>query len=535
MTEDPPSVCISYTPRDKAAAERLAAGLREAGIEVVLTDADEAGLVDGCDLFIPIVSDNTQTQSSGRFRNEWQRAAQRAAAMGDDTSFLLPVVVDNTAQRDAKVPPIFKGRAWLHFEVWGSVTPVVARVEAMLERRARMRAQAAEERRAEAEAFARSWVRRWIKRLPPWVRRLRLVWVFTVVVLPGGVIAWRVQSARSPSPQVADEAVPTVPVIPVEASSEADPAPPIRGREERDSSMPEARRGGAPVTSPPAYSDYSDSNPETRGDTTPISGRFDRDGGALREWQAQPRARGVDGMPRPFTAQQTTMTREEASAAVRDAMVAPLASEDAPKTGNEFVEPLSEAGAEGARGGGGEAEVALRALGAGDWAAAQQAIDTLADEGEGDVWIESDVFTGPLSLLQGVQWAAQIAELGWEAREHARAAWQQALGTVMARRQARPDEVALALVEAQVRVLLGQEVAALAALREFDDSEVGRAAGPQREHLIVWATMGDYAAMMDALVDRYREGRERWAQVQDWLRYDPRLAAWREQMALRRE
>ena len=115
MVEDKPTVCVSFTPRDEAAALRVATALREAGIEVVLTTEGGNDAVESCDLFLPIVSVNTQSQASGRFRNEWQRAAQRATAMHDDSTFLLPVVVDDTANREARVPDVFSSTRLVAF------------------------------------------------------------------------------------------------------------------------------------------------------------------------------------------------------------------------------------------------------------------------------------------------------------------------------------------------------------------------------------------------------------------------------------
>lgn len=149
-------------------------------------------------------------------------------------------------------------------------------------------------------------------------------------------------------------------------------------------------------------------------------------------------------------------------------------------------------------------------------------------------WWEEEAFRGPVALLEGVCWMARTGDTGLHAASRARRAWERALVAVAARRAARPGDLTLDLVEAQVRVLLGDEVGALAALRRWDDSVVGRKAGPQREHLIVWATLGDYATLMEAAIARFRAGKARWSEVQDWLRYDPRFAAWRAQVGLER-
>ncbi len=523
MVEDKPTVCISFEPRDEAAALRVAAALREAGIEVVLSSEGGAAAVDGCDLFLPIVSDNTQTQAAGRFRNEWQRAAQRAEAMADDTTFLLPVVVDNTANREARVPPIFRGRPWLRFEVWGSTSPLVARVEAMLERRTAAQAAAQAEQQAQAEALARSVVRAWIKRLPPWVRRLRVVWILTVVVTAGGAVVYQVR--RSPatatvSESTADLAVPVVPVerLPGKPRSPAASA----GTAPSSNAVPVAaassgREAAADATS--AYSIYHDTN-STRAlgavgsaPPPPVAG------GRASDWLPQPPVMRASQMARRLPDDVAEELWAD-SAPGAPMVVGAVASSGAP--GPETLPDNPPAAV---------VREVLTALWSGQPAVARAELDSTVEG-----WIESEEFTGPTALLLGLCWAAEAGDKGLEGtagRSRAEVLWLRALDEVLARRKAQPDDPRLALVEAQVRVLLGQEVGALAALQEFDDSVIGRKLGPQREHLIVWATLGDYAAVMNEVVARFREGKERWTGVRDWLRYDRRFAAWREAMAAR--
>ena len=522
--ENKPTVCISFEARDEAAALRVAAALRDAGMTVVLSSEGGAAAVEGCDLFLPIISDNTQTQSSGRFRNEWQRAAQRAEAMADDTSFLLPVVVDNTANREAKVPAIFRGRPWLRFEVWGSTSPLVARVEAMLERKTVAQAAGQAEQQAQAEAMARSAVRRMLKRLPPWVRRLRLVWVFTFVVLPGGLIAIRVQSGQAEQPTGPE--VPVVTVQPAERAVRAGPpAAPAKSPSQPAADVPGPARN-APVATggPPAtYSQNNDigaSRPFVQIESAVVEPARSGVGGA---WQAQPPVRR-SGPPRRLP--------DEVSAAVLvDVGFAPNLRRDpalaATPAGTDEPGPVGEA----RPGDRPLVEEALNAMWTGHPAAAR----TLLEPHAGD-WINTPAFTGPVALLLGLACADEAtgdAPAQRAARQRAREFWLVALEQVLARRGSRPEDVHLALIEAEIRSLLGQEVGALAALQEFDDSVAGGKRGPQREHLIVWATLGDYTAVMNEVVARFRDGKERWTEVRDWLRYDRRFEAWRAAMRAR--
>ncbi len=538
VPEDKPTVCISFEPRDEAAAQRVASALRDAGIDVRLASEEGAAAVDACDLFLPIVSDNTQTQSAGRFRNEWQRAAQRAEAMADNAGFLLPVVVDNTPNREAKVPAAFHGRPWLRFDVWGATAPLVSRVAAMLERRSAAQAREAAEQQAAAEQLARSMFRRWLKRLPPWVRRLRLVWIVTLVVLPGGALVWRAREAGAATAESAEPTVRSAAAGGAAVVSKDDGAPkPDGDRPPAVSQGPGARNaaptGGdrtaattrdAAVENSASFSDFERS--------TPLAGDGTRSG----HWLPQPELPRVSAGP-------VNVFHRTADEAEVWADVQMNSGETVDRFDESWRPPIEEAAdkgpevvdnAEVIRPGSDPAntpaavDAVVFALWRGEPAEAAESVAEL-----GVAWCEGPMFTGPVGVLEGLCWQARQAELGEVARQRARLAWAWALEEVLKRRGQTPADVSLALVEAQVQALLGDEVAALAAVREYDDSVEGRRAGPQREHLIVWALLGDYSRLMDELVARFREGKDRWAEVRDWLRYDLRFTAWREAMARR--
>ena len=96
--------------------------LRAAGVEVwfdqnelVGGDAWDAKIrrqISECALFVPVVSANTQARLEGYFRLEWKLAAQRTHMMAEERAFLLPVVIDDTRDSDAKVPAEFKAVQW---------------------------------------------------------------------------------------------------------------------------------------------------------------------------------------------------------------------------------------------------------------------------------------------------------------------------------------------------------------------------------------------------------------------------------------
>ena len=142
MSETSKAVFLSYASQDAVAAKKICAALRAAGVEVwfdqnELTggdawDAKIRGQVASCALFIPVISAATQARLEGYFRIEWKLAAQRTHAMADEKAFLLPVVIDDTRDAEAKVPAEFKAVQWTRLP--GGETPekFCARVKALL-------------------------------------------------------------------------------------------------------------------------------------------------------------------------------------------------------------------------------------------------------------------------------------------------------------------------------------------------------------------------------------------------------------------
>ena len=116
------AVFLSYASQDAEAARRIADALRAAGVEVWF---DQSELVGGdawdakirrqikeCALFVPVISANTQTRLEGYFRIEWKLAAQRTHGMADEKAFLVPVIIDQTHDVEARVPAEFKSVQW---------------------------------------------------------------------------------------------------------------------------------------------------------------------------------------------------------------------------------------------------------------------------------------------------------------------------------------------------------------------------------------------------------------------------------------
>ncbi|MGO9933151.1 MAG: TIR domain-containing protein [Steroidobacteraceae bacterium] len=142
MTESNNAVFLSYAAQDAAAAQRLCATLRAAGIEVWFDQSELRGgdawdqkirrEIRDCALFIPIISANTQARLEGYFRREWKLAVARTHGMADDKPFLVPVVIDGTRDQDARVPEQFHAVQWTYIPTGEISTAFVERVQYLL-------------------------------------------------------------------------------------------------------------------------------------------------------------------------------------------------------------------------------------------------------------------------------------------------------------------------------------------------------------------------------------------------------------------
>jgi TolB-like protein len=122
VTESTNAIFLSYTTEDAGPARRLCAALHAAGIEVWFDQSELRGgdawdatirkQIRSCALFIPLISANSQARAEGYFRLEWKLAVDRSHLMAADKAFLLPVVIDNTRDGDARVPDRFRELQW---------------------------------------------------------------------------------------------------------------------------------------------------------------------------------------------------------------------------------------------------------------------------------------------------------------------------------------------------------------------------------------------------------------------------------------
>jgi hypothetical protein len=104
-----PAVFVSYASQDVEAVERLQTSLGGAGLDVWF-DKGRLGSGDPwwpvieqniatCDVFVPVISANTNKRDEGIFIREWNRALERLRDMDRATARLIhPVIVDDTPE-----------------------------------------------------------------------------------------------------------------------------------------------------------------------------------------------------------------------------------------------------------------------------------------------------------------------------------------------------------------------------------------------------------------------------------------------------
>src|SRR5580704_1652175 len=122
MTEPSKAVFLSYASQDAEAARKICDALRAAGVEVWFDQSELRGgdawdrrireQIKDCALFVPVISENTQTRAEGYFRLEWKLAVDRSHLLADDHPFLFPVVIGEVADAAARVPEKFRDVQW---------------------------------------------------------------------------------------------------------------------------------------------------------------------------------------------------------------------------------------------------------------------------------------------------------------------------------------------------------------------------------------------------------------------------------------
>ena len=136
------AVFLSYASEDGEAAQRIADGLRAAGIEVWFDRSELRGgdawdhsirdQIHRCKLFLPIISAHSEARDEGYFRREWALAEDRTRDMARRRAFLLPVVIDGTPERGASVPEKFLEVQWTRLPQGITEAAFVERVKRLL-------------------------------------------------------------------------------------------------------------------------------------------------------------------------------------------------------------------------------------------------------------------------------------------------------------------------------------------------------------------------------------------------------------------
>jgi hypothetical protein len=131
------AVFVSYASENREAAERLADGLRAAGLDVwfdknALQVAGDWAIsihrgIERCALFLPVISRESLSEENRRryFWREWNVADDRARGMAPDEEFIVPVVVDDTRLDRTTLPDTFRRKQGPSLP-GGQVTPEVA-------------------------------------------------------------------------------------------------------------------------------------------------------------------------------------------------------------------------------------------------------------------------------------------------------------------------------------------------------------------------------------------------------------------------
>jgi TolB-like protein/predicted Zn-dependent protease len=144
ISSNPKAVFLSYAREDADAARRIADALRAFGVEVWFDQNELRGgdvwdqmirsQIRTCALCIPVVSATTQARGEGYFRREWKIAVERMQDMASGVPYLLPVVIDETLEREAAVPEEFLRVQWTRMPRGVPTSQFVDQVRRMLDR-----------------------------------------------------------------------------------------------------------------------------------------------------------------------------------------------------------------------------------------------------------------------------------------------------------------------------------------------------------------------------------------------------------------
>ena len=136
------AIFISYTRKDLDAVKRLKAGLDAAQVKVWfdMSDLDPGDdfsrviqeNIRRCNLFLPVISSNTEARREAFFYREWKWAIEREEAMAGNAKFVLPVVIDATKEPGLRVPKRFADIHWTRLPDGHTTPDFVALVQELV-------------------------------------------------------------------------------------------------------------------------------------------------------------------------------------------------------------------------------------------------------------------------------------------------------------------------------------------------------------------------------------------------------------------
>ena len=146
MSDSTRAIFLSYARDDAVAARRIAEALRASGLEVWFDENELRGgeawdakirqQINDCTLFLPTISHHTQERGKGYFRLEWKLAVEQTHLMADGMAFLAPVVIDDTPETGAVVPPEFLRVQWTRLPDALPTSQFIAQVKRLLQGKA---------------------------------------------------------------------------------------------------------------------------------------------------------------------------------------------------------------------------------------------------------------------------------------------------------------------------------------------------------------------------------------------------------------
>ena len=243
MSDPSKAVFLSYARDDAAAARRIAEALRASGLEVWFDENELRGgdtwdakirqQIDACALFVPVISAHTQERGKGYFRLEWKLAVEQTHLMAEGMAFLAPVVIDDTRETGAVVPPEFMKVQWTRLPGALPTPQFVEQVKRLLGGKP---LEAGRPRPAVAgvvDPGPASTRPATTKGLPGWMWGIAIT---AIVAVTAGILQLRKPEPTPATPSLSTPAVPTQLIVPLAADKSIAVLPFTNMSEEKDAS-----------------------------------------------------------------------------------------------------------------------------------------------------------------------------------------------------------------------------------------------------------------------------------------------------------